>query len=111
MGRRHHLSAQLLGVGVRRLHPPTRTCGGSWGGNLHRLYTDLAAGALEMAVWQRKRAGADLMGLVHHLRPWGAGGPIRYGQALSDYDTIASVGSQGRPPFGFALAEALNSLL
>ena len=36
------------------------------------LYTDLALDALSMAVWQRKRAGADLTGLVHHLRPWGA---------------------------------------
>ena len=34
--------------------------------------TDLALDALQMAVWQRKRAGADLTGLVHHLRPWGA---------------------------------------
>ena len=34
--------------------------------------TDLNAGALEMAVCQRKRAGADLTGLIHHLRPWGA---------------------------------------
>ena len=33
------------------------------------LYTDLALDALEMAVWQRKRTGADLTGLVHHLRP------------------------------------------
>lgn len=36
------------------------------------LYTDLALHALEMAVWQRKRQGADLTGLVHHLRPRGA---------------------------------------
>jgi len=35
------------------------------------LYTDLALDALQMAVWQRKRQGADLTGLVHHLRPWG----------------------------------------
>ena len=48
------------------------------------LYTDLALDALRMAVWQRKRAGADLTGLVHHLRPWGAvpvhslwAGPVR----------------------------------
>ena len=34
--------------------------------------TDLALDALQMAVWKRKRAGADLTGLVHHLRPWGA---------------------------------------
>ena len=31
--------------------------------------TDLALDALEMAVRQRKRTGADLTGLVHHLRP------------------------------------------
>ena len=31
--------------------------------------TDLALDALEMAVWRRKRQGADLSGLVHHLRP------------------------------------------
>ncbi|QQC21068.1 DDE-type integrase/transposase/recombinase [Actinomyces naeslundii] len=36
------------------------------------LCTDLALDALQMAVWQRKRQGADLTGLVHHLRPWGA---------------------------------------
>ena len=36
------------------------------------LYTDQALDALKMAVWQRKRQGADLMGLVHHLRPSGA---------------------------------------
>ena len=48
------------------------------------LYTDLALDALSMAVWQRKRQGADLTGLVHHLRPWGAvqvhplrAGPVR----------------------------------
>ena len=46
--------------------------------------TDLALDALEMAVWQRKRQGADLSGLVHHLRPRRAvpshplwAGPIR----------------------------------
>ena len=43
--------------------------------------TDLAAGALQMAVWQRKRQGADLTGLVHHLRPRGAvpAHPLRAG--------------------------------
>jgi transposase InsO family protein len=30
------------------------------------LYTDLALDALEMAVWRRRREGADLAGLVHH---------------------------------------------
>ena len=36
------------------------------------LDTDLALDALQMAASQRKRAAADLTGLVHHLRPWGA---------------------------------------
>ena len=74
------------------------------------LYTDLALDALQMAVWQRKRAGADLTGLVHHLRPRravqvhplrGRPGRVRGGRLCR---------LQGGPPFGFALAEALNSL-
>ena len=74
------------------------------------LRTFLGLDALQMAVWQRKRAGADLTGLVHHLRPWGAvpvhslwagSGRLRGGRLCR---------LQGRPPFGFALAEALNSL-
>ncbi len=30
------------------------------------LYTDLALDALDMALWRRRRDGADLAGLVHH---------------------------------------------
>ena len=40
-----------------------------WQTTYRPVCTDLAAGALQMAVWQRKRTGADLTGLVHHLRP------------------------------------------
>ena len=43
-----------------------------WQTTYRPVCTDLALDALSMAVWQRKRAGADLTGLVHHLRPWGA---------------------------------------
>ena len=43
-----------------------------WQTTYRPVCTDLALDALEMAVWQRKRTGADLTGLVHHLRPWGA---------------------------------------
>ena len=43
-----------------------------WQTTYRPVCTDLAAGALQMAVWQRKRTGADLTGLVRHLRPWGA---------------------------------------
>ena len=55
-----------------------------WQTTYRPVCTDLALDALEMAVWQRKRTGADLTGLVHHLRPWGAvqvyslrAGPVR----------------------------------
>ena len=43
-----------------------------WQTTCRPVCTDLALDALKMAVWQRKRTGADLTGLVHHLRPWGA---------------------------------------
>ena len=57
-----------------------------------------------------KTSGADLSGLVHHLRPRravqvhplrGRPGRVRGGRLCR---------LQGGPPFGFALAEALNSL-
>ena len=55
-----------------------------WQTTYRPVCTDLALDALEMAVWQRKRQGADLTGLVHHLRPRRAvqvhplrAGPIR----------------------------------
>ena len=55
-----------------------------WQTTYRPVCTDLALDALEMAVWQRKRTGADLTGLVHRLRPWGAvqvhslrAGPVR----------------------------------
>ena len=59
------------------------------------LYTDLALDALEMAVWQRKRQGADLTGLVHHSDRGVQYRSIRYGQALSEAEAVASVGSKG----------------
>ena len=71
--------------------------------------TDLALDALQMAVWQRKRAGADLTGLVHHSDRGVQYRSIRYGQALADCEAVASVGSKG-DSYDNALAEALNSL-
>ena len=59
------------------------------------LDTDLALDALQMAVWQRKRAGADLTGLVHHSDRGVQYRSIRYGQALADCEAVASVGSKG----------------
>lgn len=59
------------------------------------LYTDPALDALKMAVWQRKRQGADLTGLVHHSDRGVQYRFIRYGQALADCETVASVRSKG----------------
>ncbi|MDO4901682.1 hypothetical protein [Actinomyces sp.] len=53
-------------------------------------------GALRMGIWQRRREGADLKGLIHHTRPRGrCTGPSECGQAPSDCDAVASVGSKG----------------
>ena len=73
------------------------------------LYTDLALDALQMAVWQRKRAGADLTGLVHHLRPRGAVPVHPLRASPGRCEAVASVGSKG-DSYDNALAEALNSL-
>ena len=71
---------------------------------------DLAAGALEIAVWARRREGADLTGPGPPLRPRGGvpGHPLRADPGPVRGGRLG--GLQGGTPFGFALAEALNSL-
>ena len=59
------------------------------------LYTDLALDALEMAVWQRKRTGADLSGLVQLSDRGVQYRSICYGAALAECEAVASVGSKG----------------
>ena len=56
---------------------------------------DLAAGALEMAVWARRREGADLTGLIHHSDRGVQYRAIRCGQTLAQCEAVASVGSKG----------------
>ena len=81
VGRRHSpasgryplLRTHLLRVGLRRLRhrcllAANRGLADHLSASVHRP----GPGRLQMAVWQRKRAGADLTGLVHHLRPRGA---------------------------------------
>ena len=80
-----------------------------WRTTYRPVCTDLALDALQMAVWQRKRQGTDLTGLVHHSDRGVQYRSIRYGQALSDCEAVASVGSKG-DSYDNALAEALNSL-
>ncbi|OFV73559.1 integrase core domain protein [Rhodococcus erythropolis] len=73
------------------------------------LYTDLAIDALEMAIWRRTHAGADLSGLIHHSDRGVQYRAIRYTDRLSKEDAVASVGSRG-DSYDNALAEAYNSL-
>ena len=59
------------------------------------LRSDLAIDALEMAVWNRTRAGQDLDGLVHHSDRGVQYLSIRYSERLDENDIVASVGSKG----------------
>ncbi|WP_438361846.1 IS3 family transposase [Micromonospora sicca] len=73
------------------------------------LYTDLALDALQMAIWRRQAAGADLAGLVHHSDRGVQYRAIRYTQRLAEAGAVASVGSVG-DSYDNAMAEAFNSL-
>ena len=50
---------------------------------------DLAASALEMAVWARRREGADLTGLIHHSDRGVQYRAIRYGQTLAQCEATS----------------------
>jgi putative transposase len=73
------------------------------------LRTDLAIDALEMAIWNRTRAGQRLDGLIHHSDRGVQYLSIRYSERLADSDIVASVGSRG-DSFDNAMAEAFNGL-
>jgi len=73
------------------------------------LHTDLALDALNMAIWNRQRTGADLSGLIHHSDRGVQYVALRYSARLADEAAVASVGSRG-DSYDNALAEAFNSL-
>jgi putative transposase len=73
------------------------------------LRSSLAIDALEMAVWNRTRAGQVLDGLVHHSDRGVQYLAIRYSERLAENDIVASVGSRG-DSYDNALAESFNSL-
>ncbi len=73
------------------------------------LRSDLALDALEMAMWNRRRAGHDLDGLVHHSDRGVQYLSIRYSERLAENDIVASVGSKG-DSYDNALAESFNGL-
>ena len=73
------------------------------------MRTELALDALEMGLWERRRAGQDTTGLVHHSDRGVQYRAIRYTERLADAEAVASVGSKG-DSYDNAMAEALNSL-
>jgi putative transposase len=73
------------------------------------LRTDLALDALEMAMWRRRWAGADLAGLVHHSDRGVQYLSIRYTDRLADAGAVTSVGSRG-DSYDNALAESTIGL-
>ena len=66
-----------------------------WQTTYRPVRTDLALDAGEMAVWQRKRQGAELTGLVHHSDHGVQYRSIRYGAALAECEAVTSVDSKG----------------
>ena len=73
------------------------------------LRADLAIDALEMAMFNRRRAGADLTGLIHHSDLGVQYLSIRYSQRLADNGVVASVGSKG-DSYDNAMIESFNGL-
>jgi putative transposase len=73
------------------------------------LHTRLALDALDMALWARRRQGADLAALIHHSDRGVQYRAIRYTERLAEAGVVASVGTKG-DSYDNAAAEAFNSL-
>ncbi len=73
------------------------------------LRSDLAIDALEMAVHNRRREGADLSQLTHHSDRGVQYLLVRYSQRLADNEIVASVGSKG-DSYDNAMIESFNGL-
>ena len=71
--------------------------------------TELPLDALEMALWIRARAGANIDGLIHHSDAGSQYTSIRYTTRLSQAGAIASIGSVG-DSYDNAEAESLIGL-
>lgn len=74
-----------------------------------RMFADLAVDALAMALWQRRRHGQSVIGLVHHSDRGVQYRALRYTEELDRARAVTSVGSKG-DSYDNAMAEALNSL-
>ena len=74
-----------------------------------RMPTELPLDALEMALWVRDRAGADVTGVVHHSDAGTQYVALRYTERLADAGALASIGTVG-DSFDNALAESVIGL-
>jgi putative transposase len=59
------------------------------------LRVELALDALEMGLWIRQRAGADLSSLVHHSDRGVQYVAVRYTERVAEAGAVASIGSRG----------------
>lgn len=73
------------------------------------LKTDLALNALEQAIWDRTRDGADLGGLVHHSDRGVQYLVIRYTERLAVSGVVSSVGFRG-DSYDNSMAETMFGL-
>jgi putative transposase len=73
------------------------------------MTTDLVLDALEMGIWQRKRQGHDIQGLVHHSDAGSQYTSIRYSERLAEAGAQPSIGSVG-DSYDNALAESIIGL-
>lgn len=71
--------------------------------------TELPLAALEMALYTRTRAGADVAGVVHHSDAGAEYTAIRYRQAREAFGALASIGTVG-DSYDNAMAESLIGL-
>jgi putative transposase len=71
--------------------------------------TDLALHALDHAIWDRTRHGANLNGLIHHSDRGVHYVAIRYTERLAANGVVNSVGSRG-DSYDNAMAETINGL-
>ncbi len=74
-----------------------------------RMFADLAVDALAMALWNRRRHGHSVVGLVHHCDRGVQYRAVRYTEELDRARAVTSVGSKG-DSYDNAMAESLNSL-
>jgi putative transposase len=73
------------------------------------MSTDLVLDALEMGIWQRRRQGHTVQGLVHHSDAGSQYTSIRYTERLAEAGAKPSIGSVG-DSYDNAMAESVIGL-